>query len=96
MDSIFLLYLLAFIPVKGVNSGVIITTRDALFIQTGIRKDYDVVKKNVEKRIPKTIALGAGLGYRLISKKELEINSRAYGHWNVAKDRVHVSWGFSW
>lgn len=96
MDGLFLLYALAFVPVKGAYSGVIITTRDALFMQTNIKQDFEVVKKNVEKRVPKTLGLVAGVSYKLATKKELEFKSKQFGNWNVGKDHVKVTWGFSW
>ena len=95
MDNLFLLYLLAFVPVKGVNSGVIITTRDALFIQTGISQDYRRVKKNVEKKIPKPL-IYTGIALKTVHDKKLRFKSRKFGTWEVSKDRVHVTWGFNW
>lgn len=95
MNSLFLLYSLTFIPVNGPYAEPINTAREAAFIQSGIKAEYEVVRRAAEKKVPKPVAYAA-YTYRIVNKKELRFKSSQLGTWTVRKDSVQVSWGFSW
>lgn len=94
-SSLFLLYSLTFVPIHGPNAGMCSTMREAAFIQTGIKSDWDLVKVGATKAVPVPAKQAAAVG-AMIYTKEIKFKSKALGDWAVRKDRVSVTWGFSW
>lgn len=95
MSPLFLLYTLSFVPVSGAYAEPINKAREAAFIQSGAKQEWDVVRKAAEKRVPKPLVYAA-YTYRIVNKKELRFKSSKLGTWTIRKDSVQVSWGFSW
>ena len=95
MSGLALLYCLSFVPVAGANSQAINTAREAAFIQSGVKQEYDLVKRALEKKVPQPVAAGAFL-YRSFKRQEIRFKSSDYGTWTIKKDSVHVTWGISW
>lgn len=101
MDGLFLLYLITFVPIASSGSPskymAITKGRDALFIQIGIKQDWDRVKENVEKSVdPKTKRLlGYGAStYHIVSQKKLEVRLNTITI-NAGTRVISVGWQFS-
>jgi hypothetical protein len=91
MNSLFLLYALTYVPL----STPMHTAREAAFIQSGVKHQWNEVRLAAEKKVPKPVAAAAFV-YRVVKKEEIKLKSSNYGHWTIKKDSVHVSWGVSW
>ncbi len=96
MDGLFLLVGLVYIPVPPSQyANALTTTRDAAFIQSGLKTDWDTVRLAAEKRIPIVLKQGAA-AYTLVHDKCLEINTRSFGSWTAKPGllKATFSWGF--
>jgi hypothetical protein len=100
-SGIFILYGLTFVPISaGQYTGGLSTTREAVFMQTGIKNDWDVVRIAAEKRVPKAAAQGAAV-FAVVQRRALTIHDHTLGTWTLELPRdgstklsATVSWGF--
>jgi hypothetical protein len=96
MQSLFLLYFLAYVPVEaGQYTSALKTSREAAFIQSGIKSEFDLFKAGAKKKVPPSLASLGAIGSAAY-KKEIRFKSRKFGDWSIKKNTIQVSWGFSW
>lgn len=90
-----LLYLLTYIQLNGQYGQALSSAREAAFIQSGIKSDYDVARKAATKKVPKELYWAGSVGV-MVYKKEVRFKTRDYGHYQINNQKVLVTWGVSW
>jgi hypothetical protein len=92
---VFLLYLLTYIQLNGPYSEALSKSREAAFIQSGIKSDYDLVNRAAVKKVPKGLYWAGSAGV-MAYRKEVRFKSKHFGTWSASKDKIQVTWGVSW
>lgn len=95
MNGLFLLVSLSFVPVSaGQYTGAITTARDAAFIQSGLKHDWDTVAAATAKKVPKPVSQAISLG-TAVYKREAVLRTRSYGTYDVSPTSISASFSFS-
>jgi hypothetical protein len=93
-NGLLLIYALSTIPAPQPYTGPISKTRDALFIASGAKDDFEMVKRGASSKVSKDvqkIAIGLGFVYGIAVKKTINIHSRTYGNWQIQKNEIKAS-----
>jgi hypothetical protein len=96
MSGLFLLYSLTLIPIShGGYTEALNKSREAAFIQSGIKGEWDTLRAGAKKAAPRAVVVSLTAAHA-IYRKEIRFKSRRWGNWSIAKDKVAFSWGFTW
>jgi hypothetical protein len=100
MGALWLVYTLNYLPVRpGPHAAMYSTTRDAAFIQSGAKAEWNKNVDGAKKVAPKDLVLGITaivFVYHVDKQREVILHSRYLGNWSVTKTGASVSYGFSW